>query len=65
MGFIYTRKKYTNTFKKFATRSPSLMKLIVILQLSLVVMIHIKDTSIELLSLQKKTPALRPGFNLS
>jgi hypothetical protein len=57
-------KKYTNTFNKFATRSTSLMKLVVILQLALV-MIHNKDISIELLSLQKKTPALRLGFNLS
>jgi hypothetical protein len=65
MGFIYDKKKYANTFNKFATRSPSLMKPVVILQLSLVVIIDIKDTSIELLSLQKKTPALRLGFNLS
>ena len=57
-------KKYTNTFNKFVTRSTSLMKLAVILQLALV-MIHNKDISIELLSLQKKTPALRLGFNLS
>jgi hypothetical protein len=44
-------QKYANTFSRFATRPPSLMKLIVILQLSLVERFIFKDISIGLLSL--------------
>jgi hypothetical protein len=57
-------KKCANTFSRFAKTSESneiYSNFATIISRK----IHIKDISIELLRLQKKTPALRLGFNLS
>ena len=54
-------KKYANTFCRFTTRPPSLMKLIVILQLSLVERFILKDILNRIAKFAKKNPSPKAG----